>query len=183
MAAGCCTGNCTQALYYAWEAIVRCRNGWAQVNLLFNRASPWLEVDSYLPYEGKVVLKNKTAEKVSTRIPYWVDKGGVKCRVNERQVSPGWIGNYLVLEGLGPDDEVTIEFPMVESTETYRLRDTRYTCQFKGNTLVDISPRDERPTAYPTYRRDQFRADKAPMRAVERYVAPFGIRWSVGSSS
>ena len=27
-------------------------------NLLLNRASPWMDIDSYIPYEGKVVLKN-----------------------------------------------------------------------------------------------------------------------------
>ena len=31
------------------------------MNLLLNRASPWIDVDSYLPYEGRVQLKNKTA--------------------------------------------------------------------------------------------------------------------------
>ena len=38
-------------------------DGHAQVNLLLNRASPWLDVDSYLPYEGKVVIHNKTAQE------------------------------------------------------------------------------------------------------------------------
>ena len=44
------------------------------MNLLLNRASPWLDVDSYLPYEGKMVIRNKTCERVSIRIPSWVDR-------------------------------------------------------------------------------------------------------------
>ena len=39
-----------EALYDAWESIVRCLDDMAQVNLLLKRASPWLDVDSYLPY-------------------------------------------------------------------------------------------------------------------------------------
>jgi len=36
------------ALYEAWDAIVRFENDVAQVNLLLNRASPWVEINSYL---------------------------------------------------------------------------------------------------------------------------------------
>jgi hypothetical protein len=62
--AGCCTANCSDALYYVWESITRRRDGVATVNLLLNRASTWLDIDSYLPYEGKVVLRNKAAQSV-----------------------------------------------------------------------------------------------------------------------
>jgi len=75
----CCTGNCTAAMYRAWAGIVSCRDGDAQVNLLLNRASPWLDVDSYLPHEGKVVVRNKTAQSISIRMPVWVDLNAVQC--------------------------------------------------------------------------------------------------------
>src|SRR4029078_6193921 len=80
----CCTPNGTQALYYAWESIVRGRDDHADGNLLLNRASPWLDVCSYLPYEGKVELKNKTANVITVRIPQWVDLSQVKCTVGDK---------------------------------------------------------------------------------------------------
>ena len=61
-------GQCIPALYYAWESIVRARRE-RQVNLLLNRASPWLDVDSYMPYEGKVVIHNKTAKSLALAYP------------------------------------------------------------------------------------------------------------------
>ena len=61
-AINCCMGNGTQALYYAWSKIIEPRGEAVQVNLLLNRVSPWMDIDSYLPYEGKVVLHNKTAK-------------------------------------------------------------------------------------------------------------------------
>ena len=70
----CCQGNGSLGLYEAWNGILAHSDGVVQVNLLLNRASPWLDVDSYLPYEGKVVLRNKTARKAHVRIPSWVDK-------------------------------------------------------------------------------------------------------------
>jgi hypothetical protein len=81
---------------------------------------------------------------------------------------------------------------MVETTEKYRghsSQELTYECKFRGNTLVDISPREEkdndgysyyrgqgREKVYPTYRREQLKADKAPMKKINRYVSPVIIK-------
>ncbi len=67
--------------------------------------------------------------------------------MNDRERSPYWLNNYLTVERLSRNNEVTIEFPMVETTEKYREASyaREYTCQFKGNTLVDVAPRAQRP--------------------------------------
>ena len=65
----CCSGNVTPALYWAWDAAARFKDDVAQVNLLLNRAASWLDVESYLPYEGRVVIRNKKARELSVRIP------------------------------------------------------------------------------------------------------------------
>jgi hypothetical protein len=84
----CCMANGSPALYYAWESTVRYSKGAARVNLLLNRASPRLDVDNYLPYEGKVVLHNKQAARIHVRIPSWVDQQAVRCEVG-RPTSTG----------------------------------------------------------------------------------------------
>jgi hypothetical protein len=198
MATICCTGNCTPALYFAWESVVRYHNGAAQVNLLLNRASPWLDVDSYLPYEGKVVIHNKTARRLSVRMPRWVDKSAVRCRIDGTAVAPIWAGQHAVFASLGRRAVIAITFPMAETTESYRLKwrqsdcffectdpgsswnttdpPTRYVCKFRGATLVDISPRAE-GIGYPLYQREQMKRTKAPMKTVERYIPPKLARW------
>ena len=190
--AGCCTGNVTEGIYYAWESILRNQAGNATVNLLLNRASPWLDVDSYLPYEGKVIIKNKTCKCVSIRIPSWVDRSQLRSSVNERGASPVWLGNFILLENLNPNDTLTVQFPIKEQTEhyTYRpgefggLSDIRdggltYTLHFRGNTLVDVSPHEDRGY-YPIYQRDRCKQVVAPMHEVTRYVAPRLIKWWSG---
>ena len=186
----CCLGNGSLALYKAWESIVRYEEGVAQVNLLLNRASPWLDLDSYLPCEGRVVLTNKTARRVQVRIPLWADREAVQCQVRGQAVPLVWLNNYLIVDGLAARDVVSIEFPMVETTEHYTepTYAVRYTCQFKGNTLVDISPRAGElawtmvgqddgvtlpaKTGYPIYQREHLKDDKAPMKETTRYVSP-----------
>ena len=188
----CCLGNCSVTLYKAWESIVRCQDGIAQINLPLNKASSWLDVESYLPYEGKVVLKNKTARMAYVRVPEWVDKQKVKCRVNQRELVRRWVNNYLVVESLAPGDVAMLEFPVVETEEkhTEPAYGIEYNCRFKGNTLVDISPRAGRPVrtsdisddgsqfvinkGYPMYL-ESYKASAAPLRKVKRYVSPIII--------
>ena len=119
--AGCCTGNGTQGLYYAWEGIVRERGDTAQVNLLLNRAAKLLDIDSHLPYEGKVVLHNKSARRISVRIPFWVNRQEIRVQVGGSDRQLDWLGNSLVLDDLQPGDEVTLTFPIWETVASYTI--------------------------------------------------------------
>lgn len=194
----CCTGNCTPAMYLAWKSIVSCENGHAQVNLLLNRASAWLDVDSYLPYEGKIVIRNKTAQTLSVRMPGWVHTPSVKADINGAAASTHWLGRYLVFPAIQAGDTITISFPVAWSEERYTLkwRQNEFwkestnpgpaweadpeplvlTCRFRGNTLVDISPRAEGP-GLPLYQREEMTATAAPMRKVTRFIAPVLPEW------
>jgi hypothetical protein len=172
----CCTGNATQGLYYAWEGIVREAGDTAQVNLLLNRAAKLLDVHSYLPYAGKVVLRNKGARRISVRIPAWVPSQTVRAEVAGVEVPLEWVGRYLVFSGLRPGDDVTLTFPVKERTYTYTINarskhEQVITCTFRGSTCVDVSPHDEAPTSYPLYQRAHLRTTTAPMKQVERFVA------------
>jgi len=193
----CCTGNGTQALYYAWEGIIRADGkGTSQINLLLNRASPWADIDSYLPYEGKVVITNKTSKTMFVRIPNWVSRANVRCRVGTRPVQASWVANYLDFENLRPTDVIEIAFPMVQWTSTDSLEGETYTLHFRGNTLIDFTSRPadggpgirdgrqllpdggsdvvggvhKRSMDYPIYQRKKMRANKAPMVRKTRFV-------------
>jgi hypothetical protein len=169
--AGCCTANGSEALYYAWYGITRYDRRVATVNLFLNRASPWMDVDSYLPYEGKVVLHNKEAQKAMVRIPGWLDVSQVKTSVDGNLVHPPLAGRYLVIDNLKPKDEIRLEFPVTEEKDKYTIDGKAYEVTFRGSSLVDISPRDTDPKDYPLYQCDTLQGNKAPMRNVKRFVA------------
>jgi hypothetical protein len=186
----CCTGNGAQALYFAWDGIVRPQSdGAVQVNLLLNRASPWMDIWSYLPYEGKVILNNRTATSLSLRVPSWVDRRALRCTISGKDRKLAWVGNYVVIGDLKAGNEIVVAFPVPEEQAQYVVltkqqwtcdprpdknppaSDIRYICTFRGSTLVDFSPRpDDR--WYLTYQRDHLKANRAPMKRVQRYVAP-----------
>src|SRR5207247_8972671 len=79
---GCCSANGSIGLYYAWEGITRFSDGVATVNLFLNRASAWMDVDSYLPYEGKVELHNKQTTVPLVSIRNWIDIDATKSYLN-----------------------------------------------------------------------------------------------------
>ena len=194
----CCLGNGAKGMYYAWKSIVDCSNKAARINLLLNRASPWLDIDSCLPYEGKVVIRNKTAERISVRMPLWVDRKAVSSKINGLAATPFWNGQYAIFDPVKGGVTLTMEFPIVESTETYTLKwnqsdcwfesnwpqrgwetaNQKYICHFKGNTLVEITPVPATITdglGYPLYQREYMKANKAPTRTVKRFVAEHGL--------
>jgi len=178
----CCTGNATQGLYAAWEGAVRESGQRATVNLFLNRAARLVDVDSYLPYEGKVVIRNKSARRVAVRVPAWVDTKALRIRVGSGSSDSSvwqeldWVGRYVIFSGLKPSESITLTFPLEERTYTYTAnarspQEQVYTCTFRGSTLVDIFPRDSRPGIYPLYLREHLRQPAAPLRQVERFVA------------
>jgi hypothetical protein len=188
----CCTANCNQALYYAWEAIVRRRDDEVQVNLLLNRRSPWLDVESALPFAGAVLLRNKTARRVAVRIPYWVDRRALRCTVGGADVRPSWFGNRVLLDRLEPGQEIALAFPLpTETTELVfsglnsrggRKGVDRWTCHFRGSTLVKIDQPGADPTGrqldwYRLFRRTEYLTDAVPRRPADGYVAPRIITW------
>jgi hypothetical protein len=155
-----------------------------------------MDVHSYLPYEGKVVLKNNTAKKASVRIPLWVNRSKIKWAANGRNVEPIWVGNYLFFDDLKKNSSIAVQFPMEERTTVAPpLEGTSdggagpahgvpYTIHFKGNTVLDIQPRFDAwnkgkgpENVVQTYKRDYFKADKAPLTRKKLYVADEIIPW------
>jgi hypothetical protein len=159
------------ALYYAWHGITRFDHGLAQVNLFLNRASPWMDVESYLPFEGKVILRNKQAEAVRVRIPVWVDVKNLKVMLNGKPIEAIQPGRCVMVEGIKSGDVIELKFMVRERTDKYFIHDKTYTIQYRGSTVVDISPRNTDPKLMPMYQRGGMKGTKAPMHKVKRFVA------------
>jgi len=190
----CCVANALQAFYYAWEAIVRHADGRATVNLLLNRFSPWLDIASSLPFEGKVVIGNKTAKTISVRIPAWVSRRDLRSTVNGRPANPAWLGRYIQFDGLQDGEGLVITFPLRTETVDLALstintalpeppdpnKVINIRADFRGSTCLGTEPLDEgyvAPVGLKMYRRQHYRQEAAPMRQVPYKVVGQPIRW------
>jgi hypothetical protein len=168
---GCCSANTPMGLYYAWHGITRFSDGVATVNLFLNRASAWMDVASFLPYEGKVELRNKQARTALVRIPMWVDPDDVKSYVNDERVRAPLTGRYLVFEGLRNGTVIRLKFPNPEFKEHYWLAGTRHDVVLRGSTVIDVSPGSKDPSQIPLYQRDRYKSNSAPSQKVTYFVA------------
>jgi hypothetical protein len=150
-----------------------------------------MDVDSYLPYEGKVVLTNKDAREAYVRVPLWVDKHEVACRLGDRTVEPVWFGNYVRLVGLEAGDVVTMTFPVQTRTEIHTIpgriggwsewpgwpEDITLTGAFRGNTLVELSQPLVPDCPLYQNRPRQYQATRAPMTTRTRFATPLVLAW------
>ncbi len=176
----CCTANGAIGLYYAWHGITRFDGGVATVNMFLNRASDWMDIDSYLPYEGKVVLHNKKARTALVRVPSWIRPETITCSVDGRPVRPTRVGRRLMITNLTKNSKITLEFPLQETIDKYLIFDEEkdgknvppkeYTLTFRGSTIIDISPRTTQTGVYLLYQRDHLKGTQAPMRNMTRFA-------------
>ena len=170
----CCTGNATRAVYYAWERILDYRDGMLRVNLLLNRASPWADVDSYVPHEGRVDIRIKKPCELMVRIPEWVDPGEALCQVNDAPRRPQRDGRYARFGHVQSGDIALLSFPISSRTEDINVLGRYYKVVRKGNEVLTIDP----PGTYcPFYQRAHYRADSARWKKTTRFVADTRIHW------
>jgi hypothetical protein len=122
-----------------------------------------------------VIVKNKGARRIAVRIPAWVDRGAIRATMGGTPVDLDWLGNRLIFRGTGAPCDITLAFPVRETTARYTVGANTpgayaVTCTFRGSTCVDVSPKDPAPPSYPFYDRAHLRTDRTPYRTVPRFV-------------
>ena len=170
----CCTANAVQAIYRIWHRILRHEGGKLRVNLLLNRASPWADVDSYIPYQGRVDVKVKQLVDLAVRIPEWVAPAETRCQVNGAERELGWDGRYVQVGAVQPGDVATLSFPIFERTDVVHIEKQRFTLVRKGNEVVSIEPPGR---YYPLYQRQHYREDAPRWRKVSRFISDESVAW------
>ncbi|MFC1453344.1 hypothetical protein ACFLSJ_08385 [Verrucomicrobiota bacterium] len=178
----CCSPNAALALYYAWDAAARYKAGHARVNLFLNRRAAWGDVLSHLPYQGRVEVRNRAASRLSVRVPPWVRRSGLALSVDDEPRVPEWCGSYAQISGLAPGSTVTLDFDLPDRTVTATAHsdlenETACEIRLRGNTVLDVTPPDERLTSYPFYRRDRLRLDEPATVTARRHVPPVSPSW------
>jgi len=140
---GCCADATIRGANAIWSQTVTGDEEKTRVNMAFNRKSSLVDVVSCLPYRGEIDVKVKTARKVLVRVPQWTLKEKVIAYLQRKPIPVKWDGSYIVFDNVEKDDLLTVTYPLriAEIKETPGSLDgTEYTEQWRGNTIVDISP-------------------------------------------
>ena len=176
----CCTGNAARAIYYIWESILTRQADTLRVNLLLNRASPWVDVHSHLPYNGRVEIEVKDACKLAVRMPGWAELDQVRCDLNGDAISPVADGRYLIVGAVKPGDKVTFDLPLTEHEKAIWIEKDDFTFVLRGHEVVDVHPRG---TKRPLYQRAHYRQGETRWRKVTRFVPARQLDWLTCSTN
>jgi len=170
----CCTADGSRALFAAWRDMLSYDQGVLKVNLLFNRASKWVDIDSYLPYMGRVELRVKEQVKLALRLPEWVNPGDARCEVGGTVRALTYEGRYAQLGRADRDETIVLSFPISERTERRRIEGSDYTFVLRGNDVVSVDPTG---TYLPLYQRAHYRLGRPLYEKVTRFVVPQDLSW------
>ena len=172
---GCCTGNGARAVFYLWRYSLEAEpDGALRVNLLMNRASQWADVNSYLPYEGKVVVKMKKTMPLWVHIPEWTSPAEVRCVVDDSAAELRAEGRYVSPGEIQAGQAVTFAFPNPVREVSTRIGEIDCKLTIKGNTVIAVDPPGR---ICPIYQRARYAAEQAPMKKIERYAPEQEFEW------
>jgi len=162
------------AFYDIWSHAMQHAECALRVNLLLNHASKWADVDSRIPYVGRVDVRIKEPVHLEVRIPQWVKPQDTRCEVNGQSRSISFDGRYAEVGAVVPKDVVTFTFPISERSAEAWIEKRRYQFVIKGNEVVVIDPPGRN---YPCYQRQHYRVDGTRWKKTTRFVPDHAAQW------
>jgi hypothetical protein len=155
---GCCQGSGMRAISTVWNETIaklpRSPLGPAgvYVNLSFNRTSPWGEVFSFMPDQGRLTVKAAVRDTFFVRVPKWASRDRVKAFLDCRSIPVEWSGDYVRFRAR-KGQELTVAYPMIgfEQTITTLLPSApslNVTFAWRGNMILSSTPRAERTALF-----------------------------------
>ncbi|MCD6297038.1 MAG: glycoside hydrolase family 127 protein, partial [Deltaproteobacteria bacterium] len=158
----CCSPSGTKGLYLAWSHIITHKLNEVWVNLMLNINTPWVEVHSFLPYEGRLNVLVKKVSKMYVRVPSWVERKTVQVNLNGKPQDIVWENAYIVQGNLRKGDQVEVSYPMKTVEVTEKVASKEYLLHWRGYTLVDIEPPGEH---MPLFQRKEMDQGRTPLRS------------------
>ena len=152
---GCCAPEGMRAIHTAWAHTIEQRQGspWGPdgiyVNMSFSRESPWGDVCSFFPDQGRITVKPKVDDVFYLRPPHWAPREQVMAFTRTRPIPTRWSGDYVRFDALA-GAEITITYPLVRFHHQVRglWPDTApglsMSFDWHGNMVTAASPKPEK---------------------------------------
>ena len=152
---GCCAPEGMRAIHTAWAHTIEQRHGspWRPdgiyVNMSLSRESPWGDVCSFFPDQGRITVKPKVDDVFYLRPPHWAPRERVSAFTGTRPIPPRWSGDYVRFDARAGAD-ITITYPLVRFHHQVRglWPDTApglsMSFDWHGNMVTAASPKPEK---------------------------------------
>ena len=137
----CCHASGARGLYDLWHYSLTFEHEVTSVNMLFSRSAPSVSVISSVPFEGRVEIRTRRAQRIRVRVPGYVRQDELRLTVNRRRQDPQIENGWLQVRAASAGDVIILSFPVGDTTEEVDLGYSSYQVRYRGNTVVSISPR------------------------------------------
>lgn len=165
----CCTANASRSLYYIWKDMHQCEEGVIRINLLINMDSKFAEVESYIPYDGKVTITPKLDCTLEIRLPEWItDTNQVNTSMKGVTVKFSQQGRYIIINNIKNGTNIDFFFPIEIKEIVQWIEKRRFEFTMKGNDIVSVKPRGR---FIPIFEREKYLSNNTPMKEKEVYIA------------
>jgi hypothetical protein len=174
---GCCLGAGIRACFLVWDSAIEKHDDKVFVNLLLSRNSPYVEVISYQPYEGRLDLVIHDAPELYVRIPPYVAEKDLTVSSDNAQIPVNLSKeHYIELKGMKNGQIVKIEFKLRNADVTEIVSGQEYNAKWRGDSVIDIIPKGDK---YPLYEREWMEQDNAPIALNQTYAGQTGgpVHW------
>lgn len=167
---GCCAPEGMRAIHTVWSDTMVHRpagpstEAGIYVNMNFSRSSPWGEVVSFFPDEGRLTVKASVTDTFFLRPGHWVPKASVRAFRGTQAIKVDWQGDYVRFEAEA-GQELTLTFPLLafshraEGLWPQANPGLAMDFEWLGNMVVSVNPA---PQKTPLFTGRPRRLPKAP---------------------
>lgn len=146
---GCCAPEGMRALYTTWEGIVTYENDKVLVNESLTRSSPWANVVSSLPQQGRIDVLAREPGEYLLRPPSWAPRRDVRLLRAGKEIKDfQWDGPalaYIRVPNVKPGETLTLAYPIVKFKQVWgnwpSQPNLKLTILWAGNSILDMTPR------------------------------------------
>ena len=174
---GCCLGAGIRACCMVWDRSIERDANTVKVNMAFSRDSPWAEVVSYLPYQGRIDVLMRVEANLQVRVPDHMSLSDVQVLRDGRSVEgKAASGVYIAIPAAVPGERISILYPIPTRTVEETVAGGNYRVRWRGDTVTGIEPAGEK---YPILQRAWMETDTPPTLPSNPYPDQLGgpVRW------
>jgi len=164
-------------LYRIWYHTLEFSDNTMTIHLLMNRGSRWVDIDSYLPYEGRVDFHLKDfCRYLRIHVPPWIPTASreMRCTLNGQPSVLEWQGRYVKTQTAHDGDQLTITFPVSSRVEIGKVSGSECAVVLKGNDLVGLG---HLGGGVPFYQCKHLLRHYTPWRHISRFDAYRAFGW------
>ncbi|MFL6352285.1 MAG: hypothetical protein ACJ74Z_10605 [Bryobacteraceae bacterium] len=169
---GCCINGGMRGLFLASQNAIHETAKEIRVNLLISAATPGVEVASYVPYQGRLVLYPTRGKPIRVRTPDWLNPNDVRVSGpaglhTEIEPSAVWLKGAVA----GP---IVLMFEQPETERAHIVAGRGYRALWRGDTVIRLLPYGG---VYPIFQRAKLDESAALLKPRDRFPLPQKVHW------